>query len=95
MLVADVIVTFRKMPIPGLMNYVSKEQHAAVHRTLGGHAGILAVDLVKLGVEPREVGVIGAVGNDEKGEGAAECHVEGGHPPPVVHERDEQGGNHC
>lgn len=68
MFVTDIVITLREIPSPGVMNYVSKENHAKISKNLGGHAAIFATDMVKLGLHENYVGVVGALGNDENGE---------------------------
>ena len=60
-LVADIVVAgLDRIAAPGEVVFAPQGIRLAV----GGHPANIAVDLVKLGVNPSEIGVSGAVGND-------------------------------
>lgn len=66
--VTDIVVALNELPEPGVMNYVIKEEHGQVQKSVGGHAAIFATDIAKLGLNPKEVGAVGAVGKDDNGD---------------------------
>lgn len=65
--VTDIVITLNKLPSPGVMNYVTKNEHGEIRKSVGGHAAIFATDIAKLGLNSKEVGAVGAIGKDENG----------------------------
>lgn len=64
LVVDHVAVGFPDYPRAGKKQYTRQP----IERHVGGHTANAAIDLVKLGLDPAAVGVVGAIGRDDEGQ---------------------------